>query len=107
MKAIHAIWKNGQIIPAEPIDWPDGTNLSIALIEAPFAGSTKEDLWSDDPSTAARRVAFYESLPPLKMSTLEEAEWQAARREMKDYTLAKMRERGVAGLNGPATPRAL
>jgi hypothetical protein len=24
MEAIHATWKNGQIVPDGPVDWPDG-----------------------------------------------------------------------------------
>src|SRR5262245_35201922 len=26
MNAIKATWKNGQIVPAEPVDWPEGSD---------------------------------------------------------------------------------
>jgi len=95
MKTIHAIWKNGQIVPTQPIDWPDGTTLIIEPIEEPHPDESEEDLWSEDPASIARRIAFYEALPPLRMSASEEGQWQAARQEMKDYTIAKMQERSI------------
>jgi hypothetical protein len=97
MKTIHAIWKNGQIVPTQPIDWPDGTTLSIEPIEEPRPDESEEDLWADDPASIARRIAFYESLPPLRMTESEEAEWQAARQELKAYTIARMRDRPIEG----------
>ena len=93
MKTIAAVWKNGQIVPTQPIDWPDGTSLRIQPIEDPHPEPAEDDLWNDDPGAIARRIAFYEALPPWRMSASEEAEWHAARREVKDYTLAKMREK--------------
>jgi hypothetical protein len=98
MKAIHAIWKNGQIVPTQPVDWPDGTALSVEPIGEPASHEADEDLWGDDPASIARRVAAYEALPPLQMSEAEEAEWQAARQEVKDYTIAKMQSRRVEDL---------
>jgi hypothetical protein len=97
MKAIHGIWKNGQIIPAQPIDWPDGTSLSIEPIEDLQVEDIDGDLSGDDVASIARRVAYYEALPPLRMSVEEEAEWQAARREMKEYTIAKTQQGPIEG----------
>jgi predicted DNA-binding antitoxin AbrB/MazE fold protein len=34
MNAITAIWTNGQIVPSEPVDWPEGTRLVVRLIES-------------------------------------------------------------------------
>ena len=93
MKTIHAIWKNGQIIPTQPVDWPDGTNLSIEAVEQPEGSATEEDLLGNEPAAIARWIAAFDALPPMRMSEAEEAAWQAARREMKDYTIAKMQER--------------
>jgi hypothetical protein len=95
MKAIHAVWKNGQIVPTQPVDWPDGTTLSVEPIDEPGTGGSEEDLLGGDPKSIARWVAFYEALPPMRMSASEEAEWQAARQQMKDYTIAKMLERSI------------
>jgi hypothetical protein len=35
VKAIHAIWKDGRIIPTQPVDWPDGTTLTVEPVEEP------------------------------------------------------------------------
>jgi hypothetical protein len=66
MKSIPAIWKNGQIVPMQPVDWPDGTPLSVEPVGERYSDESEEDLWGDDPESIARRVAFYEALPPLK-----------------------------------------
>jgi predicted DNA-binding antitoxin AbrB/MazE fold protein len=29
MNTIHAVWKNGQIVPMQPVDWPEGTPLTV------------------------------------------------------------------------------
>ncbi len=29
MNAVSAIWTNGRILPSEPVDWPDGSELLV------------------------------------------------------------------------------
>ena len=91
MKAIHAIWKDGQIIPTEPVDWPDGTALTIEPVEEPQSVEPEGDLLGSDPASIARWTAYYDALPRWRMTEAEEAEWRAARQDIKDYTVAKMR----------------
>ena len=76
MNAIHAIWKDGRIIPAQPIDWPDGTPLTVEPLEAPRDDEPEVDLLGNDPASIARWIAEYNALPPLQMTDAEEAEWQ-------------------------------
>ena len=52
MQAIKAIWKNGRIEPAEPIDWPDGTQL---LLEPVVLGE-EDRKQGDDPESLAQRA---------------------------------------------------
>ncbi len=33
MKSIHPVWKNGQIVPTQPDDWPEETALAVEPIE--------------------------------------------------------------------------
>ncbi|MFO0911272.1 MAG: hypothetical protein U0835_13555 [Isosphaeraceae bacterium] len=77
MKAIHAVWKNGQILPTEPVDWPEGTELTVE----PAGNVDENDLLGDDPESARRWVAWLDTLEPLEMSPEEEAAWESARRE--------------------------
>jgi hypothetical protein len=83
MRAIHAhaIWKDGQIVPTQPVDWPDGTALAVEPIEEPQEAELEGDLMGDDPSSIARWLAWYDSLEPLIFTAEEEAAWRAARRE--------------------------
>ncbi|QDV39194.1 hypothetical protein [Tautonia plasticadhaerens] len=91
MRAIPAIWKDGRIVPTQPVDWPDGTALSVEPLAS--AAEAEGDLLGDDPDSIARWLAAFEALPPLQMSEAEEARWRAARQEVGGYTLARMRER--------------
>lgn len=91
MKAIQAVWKDGRIIPSQPVDWPDGTTLTVEPVEGPRDGELEEDLLGSDSASIARWIALYDALPPLRMTEAEEEQWQAARREVKDHTIAKMR----------------
>jgi hypothetical protein len=92
MKAIHAVWKDGRIVLAQPVDWPDGTLLSVEPLERPAPADADEgEIWGADPASIARWMAQFDALPPLRMSEAEEAHWQDARRQMRDYTLARMR----------------
>ena len=29
MNAVRAIWTNGRILPSEPVDWPEGSQLRV------------------------------------------------------------------------------
>ena len=98
MKTIHAIWKDGRIIPTQPVDWPDGTTLTVEPIEAAREGECEGDMFGNDPASIARWMSAYNALHPLRMTEAEEAEWQAARRDMKAHTVAEM---GRLSIEGP------
>lgn len=86
---MHAIWKDGRIVPSEPVDWPDGTSLSVVPIE------DEDDLLGNTPEAIARWLAAYDALPPLQMSEAEEARWREDRRRMRDHSVAKMQARPI------------
>ncbi len=86
MKAIQAIWKDGQIIPSQPVDWPEGTTLNVEPV-GDASNRAPGEIWGgDDP----RAVAEFMALLPFQRTEEEEAEWQAARRDVKEYTIVKM-----------------
>jgi hypothetical protein len=93
MKPIHAIWKDGRIVPTQPVDWPDGTTLNVEPIDAPEATGTPEDLLGDDPASVARWLAWYDTLEPLTFTPEEEAAWQASRRESRAWEKARFDDR--------------
>jgi predicted DNA-binding antitoxin AbrB/MazE fold protein len=85
MKAIQAIWQNGQIIPTQPVDWPEGTELAVEAIEEPLETDSSEGLLGDDPESIARWLAWLDSLEPLELTPEEEAALQAARQQRRDW----------------------
>jgi hypothetical protein len=92
-KILTGIWKNGQIVLEKPTDWPEGCRLVVTPEEAPGVHGMSEEGQSDDPEAIARWLAEFDAIPPWQMSAEEEAEWQAARQAVEDYTIAKMNER--------------
>ena len=93
MKSIHAIWKNGQIVPTQPVDWPDGTALAVEPIAEPLETDSPGDLLGDDPQSIARWLAWLASLEPLSFSPEEEAALQSARQQRRDWEKARFDER--------------
>ena len=87
MKAIHAVWKNGQIIPTQPVDWPEGTALVVESTEESLMTDLEGDLLGDDPASIACWLAWFDSLEPLDFTPEEEAAWEAARRERRDWEI--------------------
>jgi hypothetical protein len=92
MDAIQGTVKNGQIIPDHPLQWPDGFRVRIEP-EEEIANGDDDYLDSDDPAAIARWIAEFDAIPPWEMTPAEEAEWQAARQAMKEYTIRKMEQR--------------
>jgi hypothetical protein len=80
MSAIRATWKNGRIIPDDPVDWPEGARL---LIEPDPAGSLEvsDDAWSNTPEAIAEWLKWCDSVQPLIVSPEEEADAEAWLRE--------------------------
>jgi hypothetical protein len=73
MKTIHAVWKNGQIIPTQAVDWPEGTALVVEPIEESLVTDPEGDLFGDDPASIARWLAWFDSLEPLNFTHEAEA----------------------------------
>jgi hypothetical protein len=96
--AIRATWKNGQIIPDEPVDWPEGCRLLVEPNPAQDETSeTSADDWSDSPEAIADWLAWYDSLEPLIFTPEEQTNLEAWRRTIKEYTIANMNQ-GIEGL---------
>jgi hypothetical protein len=85
LKTIRAVCRDGQILPTQPVDWPEGTALTVEPIEEAVATESNEDLFGDDPASIARWEARFESLEPLIFTAEEDAAWQAARRQRRDW----------------------
>src|SRR5947207_915528 len=98
MSAIRATWKNGQIVPDEPVDWPEGYRLLVEpdTSQPPPAETSDEEL-SNSPEAIAAWLKWYDSLEPLIFTPEEEADLAAWRQKIKEYTVANM-HKDVEGL---------
>jgi hypothetical protein len=98
MDTIRATWRNGQIIPDGPVDWPEGYRLRIEpdALQAESEEMREED-WSNSPEAIADWLAWYDSLEPLVFTPEEESDIAAWRRQVKEYTIANM-NKGIEDL---------
>ena len=48
MYPIKATWINGRIMPAEPVDWPEGSELIVEPVATPGKIGLDESEWRDD-----------------------------------------------------------
>jgi hypothetical protein len=98
MQAIKATWINGQILPSEPVDWPEGSEL---LVEPIVANGQKigltEDEWRDDPESIAAWIAGVRSIERPEYSAEERAEIARYREEYRRYNLEAVRRQMEAG----------
>jgi hypothetical protein len=62
MNAIKAIWTNGNIVPAEPVDWPEGTQLLVEVV-VPSAKIGREESSEGQLSLGQRIAARARALP--------------------------------------------
>jgi len=69
-KTIHAVWKNGQIVPTQPVDWPEGTALAVEPIEESLVTDPQGDLLGDDPASIARQQFPTRDFRPENMLVL-------------------------------------
>jgi hypothetical protein len=92
-KTLTGTWKNGQIILDETADWPEGCRVVVTPEQAQETHGMTEEEQSNTPEAIARWLAEFDAIPPWQMTAEEEAEWQAARQAVKDYTIAKMNQR--------------
>ncbi len=93
MKAIKATWTKGQIVPAEPVDWPEGSELLVEPV-APSGkkiGMTEEE-WRDDPEFIAAWIAAVEKIEPLIWADGEREEYERYREQCRQFNIEAVRK---------------
>jgi hypothetical protein len=93
VNAIRATWVNGQIVPAEPVDWPEGSELLVEPVAPPGAkvGLTEEE-WRDDPESIAAWIAAVEKIEPLIWVEGERQDYEDYRRQMRAFNIEAVRK---------------
>lgn len=88
MTTIKAVVRNGRIETEEPIDLPEGTELTIPV---PVPAG-EEDGWDNSPEGIAKWLAWADSLEPLVFTDDERAAWEADQQARKDWEKAHFDE---------------
>src|SRR5262249_23093733 len=86
---IKGTYRNGQIILTEPANWAEGTEVLVEPVARDQPSGLKEEDWPTDTESFAGCSEKFEAIPPLAMTSEEEAQWQAARKARKDYELSR------------------
>lgn len=90
MTPISGMYIDGKVILDAPVDWPEGVRVSVSP-QTEKIGIT-EDEWPTTPEGIAEAVERMRSFEAVEFTPEEEAEWLAAREEVKRYTLEKMQQ---------------
>ena len=97
MNAVRAIWTNGRILPSEPVDWPEGSQLRVEPLARPCEKTRlSEEEWRDDPDSIAAWIEAVEKIEPLVWAEGEEGELERWREKCRQCNIeAVRRQRNV------------
>jgi hypothetical protein len=97
MNPIKATWINGSIVPAEPVDWPEGSELIVAPVATPGKIGLDESEWRDDAEALAAWDAWLPTVEPLVLIDEERAAFASYREELRKYNLEAVRRQMASG----------
>src|SRR5260370_1000017 len=97
MTMVKGTIRNGQVVLPRPADWPDGTEVMVCADRLANTIGVPDDEWPTDQEGIGRLLARMDRVEPFDMSPEEEADVQAWRQEVKEYTLANQ-DKAVEGL---------
>jgi hypothetical protein len=92
MNAIKAVWTNGQIVPAEPVDWPEGSQLIVEPIVPSEKIGLDESEWGDSPEAIAEWIAAVEKIEPMIWADGEKEEYERFRQEHRRFNIESVRK---------------
>jgi hypothetical protein len=87
VNAIKATWTNGQILPSEPVDWPEGSELIVEPVGKSDKLGLDESDWHDDPESIAAWIAAVEKLQPMVWAEGEREEYERYRKQVRQFNL--------------------
>jgi len=92
MNAIKATYTNGQIVPAEPVNWPEGSELLVEpVITVEKVGLDEAD-WRDDAKALADWEAWNGTIEPLELTDEERESMARYRDEVRRYNIEAVRK---------------
>ena len=97
MNAVRAIWTNGRILPSEPVDWPEGSELNVEPLGTAEKFGLDESEWKDDAESIAAWVAWVDTIKPLVLSDAERTERDQYREEHRRFNIEAVRQQMQLG----------
>jgi hypothetical protein len=92
MNAIKAVWKDGRIIPEEPVNWPDGCDLVVEPVASHTARiGIDESEWRDDEAGLSEWSNWLKTIEPLEFTPEEEAANLRFRAQMREHNIEAVR----------------
>ena len=92
MHAIRATWTKGKIVPAEPVDWPEGSELLVEPVPRGEKIGLTEDDPGDDPDSIAAWVAAVEKLEPMIWEEGEREAYENYRKASREFNIEAVRK---------------
>jgi hypothetical protein len=87
MNPIKALWTNGQIVPSEPVDWPEGSELLVEPIPASEKIGLDESEWEDSPEALADWEAWLPTIEPMIWAEGEREEYERFREGLRQFNI--------------------
>lgn len=84
MTRIAATVRDGLIVPREPLDWPDGTEVEVSTV----ADRIDDDERPETPEEIEAWIAAWNAIPTPVMSEDEWAACERRRQEDREWELA-------------------
>jgi hypothetical protein len=97
MNAIKATWTNGQILPTEPVNWPEGSELLVEPLEPSEKMGLDESEWRDGPEAIAEWIAWVDTIEPLVLGDAERVEMDRYREEHRRFNIEAVRKQMELG----------
>ena len=92
MSAIKATWKNGQILPDEPVDWAEGSELLVEPLRQSDRIGLIESEYRDDPESIAKWIGIVEKIEPLVWADGEFEEYERYRQASRAFNIEAVRK---------------
>ena len=97
MNTIKATWTNGRIIPSEPVDWPEGSELLVEQVAPSVKCGLDETVWRDDADALADWKAWTKTIQPLVYTEEERESLTRYNEDFRRYNLEAVRKQMSLG----------
>jgi hypothetical protein len=93
MNAIKATWINGQILPSEPVNWPEGSELVVEpVLTSQEKIGLSDEQWRDDPESIAAWIEAVEKIEPMIWKEGEREVFERYREAQRQFNIEAVRK---------------